>query len=139
MNIRSWVQIFPLFVHDRIRVHSIFLFANNTHWLTGMNRTINRSRKLLFTNNSRLHESINICRLAVAISSAIGFCGNSAPSEFQLFKLIICSTFRAFLKRKMESKNRNNASTGKNNENKIPLTLDQINSDRVTQVLECGV
>ncbi|KAI9551525.1 hypothetical protein GHT06_021858 [Daphnia sinensis] len=34
----------------------------------------------------------------------------------------------------MEGKNRNKASTGQNNENKIPLTLDQINSDCVTQV-----
>jgi hypothetical protein len=36
----------------------------------------------------------------------------------------------------MESKDRNNGSTGKNNENKTPLTVDQINSDRITQVLK---
>ena len=36
----------------------------------------------------------------------------------------------------MENTDRNNGSTGKNNENKTPLTVDQINSDRITQVLK---
>jgi hypothetical protein len=36
----------------------------------------------------------------------------------------------------MESKDRNNGSSSKNNENKTPLTVDQINSDRITQVVK---
>lgn len=34
----------------------------------------------------------------------------------------------------METKDRSEGSSGKNNENKAPLTVDQINSDRITQV-----
>jgi intron-binding protein aquarius len=34
----------------------------------------------------------------------------------------------------MENKDRNDGSSNKNNENKTPLTVDQINSDRITQV-----
>lgn len=36
----------------------------------------------------------------------------------------------------MENKDRNDGSSNKNNENKTPLTVDQINSDRITQVLK---